>query len=317
MPLPIRSLGWLLIAPFAASALGQYTVGNNRSISWTLDATAAVAEAQRSERPMMFWVLSAEGDRVDDVERDQKRAFSDNTVVDLSTRFVPVRMSRSRYRDLLVRWGLSPSTNMEIVFTTPEGDKIDTLSPGGSSNARSLAQKMALVYRQYRNQYFEKKIKPVFEDEEAKPQALQNGLKRIREMLTLDADQAVVKLLGREKLDAGVKTAALETLATLSTRPAVKELLSRAADDVKASKVLPTCTPMAAEQMLDVLDGDDAEMKLVIYEAVTKICRIPNVKPAKFWENAPDRAKSEELQRVKQQVGKVARAWRDQYEEYR
>ncbi len=308
----------MLIAFLMGSlCLGQYTVGNNRSISWTLDARAAVAEAQRSERPIMFWVLSAEGDRVDDVERDQKRAFSDATVVELSGRYVPVRLSRSQHRDLLVRWGLSPSTNMEIVFTTPGGDKIDTLSPSGAANARSLAQKMALVYRQYRNQVFAKEIKPAFDAEDTQTKALLVGLKRVQNMLILDADQAVIKLLSNEKLDPSVKTAALETLAVLSTRASTKELLTRAATDPKSAKLLEKCTPMAAEQMLEALDGEDDGLRMAVYQAVSKVCGVSGVKPARFFEQAPERARADELRRVKQIVERTARAWRDRYDEYR
>lgn len=286
-------------------------------IQWSLKVEESVAQAQRSKRPLMFWVLGRSGSRDHRIERDQKRAFQDSLVVEMSSRFVPVRLSRSRYRDLLEGWDLSPKTNLEIVFTTPAGEKIDTLAPLGASDPEALARKMTLVFQHYRQVLFAEEIKPKLEDQDASAREIEAALDLINDFLILSADQTVIKLLEREQIGPGIRKAVYQTLAALSTAAGVQVLLERAVTDERAAAALADCTPDAAERMLEALEGDDPELRLAVYHAVTRICKLRDVKSDRFWQGRYERVKWEEIERVRQLVTTRAKRWRDRYAEYR
>jgi hypothetical protein len=300
----------LLLVPRAA---GQ----PDAAIQWSQKVEQAVAQAQEARRPLMFWVLGRSASRDPQVERDQKRAFRDPLVVELSRRFITARLSRSRYRDLLEEWELPPTTNLEIVFVTPAGGKIDTLAPAGVANPGVLARKMALVFQHYRRGVFEAEIKPKLEDEKATDQDLRLAVTLVAEFLILSADQAVIKLLERPRLSSSVRVAAYDALGALSTPASVEALLERAAEDERAGAALRRCTPAAAEQMLPALDADDAGLRLLVYQAVTRICKIRDVKNDRFWEGRNPVVKRKEIERVRRVVTAAAKRWRERYAEYR
>jgi hypothetical protein len=308
---------WLLMLVGALLLVPQTAAQENTTIHWSLKVEEAVAQAQQAKRPLMFWVLGRSDSRDGRLERDQKRVFGDPLVVELSRRFVTVRLSRSRYRDLLEKWNLSPETNLEIVFVTPAGEKIDTLAPQGVARPDTFARKMTLVFRHYRQQMFELEIKPKLESEETSEQDLRTALKLIAEFLILSADESVIKLLEREPLTAEVRDDVYDTLAALSTPASVDKLLERATRDHQASAALLRCTPDAAEQMLPALDGEDAELRLAVYHAVTRICRIRDVKNDRFWQGRIESLKQKEVERVRRIVTATAKRWRERYAEYR
>ena len=297
----------------AATAAAQPEAG----IQWSQDVEQSVALAQHSRRPLMFWVLGRSGSRNHRIESEQREAFRNPLVAELASRFVPVKLSRSRYRDQLEQWRLSPRTNLQIVFATPAGELIDTLSPLGVADADALARKMTLVFRHYRQVMFDKEIKPVLEDKDAPDQRIEAALKLVGEFLILPADQSVAALLKREALDAGLRKAVYETLAVLSTPGCVKALLAHASDDEVAAAALARCTPDAAEQMLPALEGDDPNLRLLVYHAVTRVCKIEGVKADRFWRGRYEHIKQQEIERVRRIVTETAQRWRDRYADYR
>jgi hypothetical protein len=299
----------LLVPPVTAQA--------DDAISWSLKVEECIARARQTNLPLMFWVLGRSASRDHRIESAQKRAFRDPLVVELSRRFVTVRLSRSRYRDQLEKWNLSPRTNLEIVFATPTGEKIDTLSPLGVGEPEVLARKMVLVFRHYREVFFETELRPKLEDDKTSDADLRAALKQVTELLILPADQCVVALLDRESLSDGVRKQVFETLAALSTAASVDALLKQAATDENARATLARCTPDAAERMLTELEGDDANLGLAVYRAVTRICRIRDVKPDRFWEGRNRVVKRKEIERVRRIVTSVAERWRERYAEYR
>ena len=297
----------------AAQAVAQQSV----ALKWSLKVEESVARAKQTRQPLMFWVLGRSASRDDRIERDQKRAFSDPLVLELSSRFVTARLSRSRYRDLLEKWNLSSRTNLEIVFVTPDGDKIDTLAPQGVRDPEVLARKMTLVYRHYRQVMFEQELKPKLEDEAASDEDLQRALKLIAQFVILSADQSVITLLERETLDSSVRKEVYETLATLSTSASVETLLEDAIGDEQAGAALAHCTPDAAERMLPGLEDEDPLVRLTVYHAVTRICKLRGVKSDRFWEGRNQVVKRKEIERVRRLVSTTAERWRQRYAEYR
>lgn len=291
----------------------------NNSINWSTNIDQGVALAQRNNIPIMFYVLAGSDDRDNDTERDHRRAFADPRVVELSKRFVTLHMSRSRFRDQLTQWGLPPGSNMMIVFTRPDGTKIDFLGDQGVAQAQSLAQKMALVFNKFRTDIFEEQLKPKLVEEKVNEGDVRKALKLIESYTILAADDELIEFVAREDVSPALKLDAYETLALLSTPTGLKALLAIAPDEPKIAKLLEKCTPDAADRMLEqmTLDNPKPVMFFATYSAVTKICRVKSPKPDKFWTGDNLRIKNEELERVRGIVRDVAQRWRDVYADYR
>lgn len=300
----------------AATSPAQNYGGNqsNSGIEWSRDVAGSIALAKKADRPLMFYIVGPTDDRPDS-EKDQRRAFKDPRVLAQAKRFVPVRISRSQHQNELKQWGMSLNSNLDIVFIRPDGSKIDQISAGGAGIPESFAQKMAMVFGQYRDEVFQQKIKPVLDKPDSTTRDLKQALDKISDFMILTADGAVAALLEREKLEPAIKTNAYKTLAELSTPAAVDALLKAAhAGDKDAIKALEDCTPEAAERIVADVGSPEPAKHLVAYKAVTKICRIKNVKPDKFWEGVNQRIKDEEIERVRNEVRRVAGKWKEQNE---
>lgn len=289
-----------------------------QGLRWTMNFEQAIALARKTHKPLMVYIVGRTGDRDDDMEASQKKAFRNPLVAEVARRFVPVKISRSRYRPLLAEWGLPPRTNLEVVFVRPDGKLIDRLSPSGVGNAQTFVEKMVLVFRAYRDGFYQQQIRPKLTAADAKPRDILRAVKWIRDFNILSADRDLVELLDRKDLSENVRKRIYDALAQLSTRPAVQALLKRAkSGDKQAVAALSRCTPEAAEWMLDDLGGPDMQAHLLVYHAVTKICRVPKVKPDKFWQVRIERLKREEIERVRRIVRDVAKKWRARYGELR
>lgn len=302
----------LVLAGVQADGLAQ------QSIPWGRDARQAVEQAKAADRPIMFYIVSREGDRPDEIETSQKQAFRDARVIELSKRFVCSQLQRSRYPDLLEKWNLPPRINLEILFVTPEGEPIGgTLSPSGVANADSLAQKMVMAFNEFRRQVFEKKLRKPLEDENTAPKDIQAALAKVSELLILSADATVLRLAQRENLDAKTRDKALDVLADLSTPAAVEALFKLALEDAKVEKALARCTPEAAETLLKHLGSAEAREHAVAYAAIVKVCKISDGKPARFWEGKNETIKKNEIERVKKIAETKAARWKETYGKYR
>ncbi len=311
-----RSRLWIWLAAAwlgAAAAAAQ----EQATIAWSRDVKQAVALARQTRRPLMFWVLGRSGSRDHRTERDQKRAFRDPLVFALSKRFVPARLSRSRYREQLEEWDLSPRLNMDIVFVTPEGKRIDVLSSQGARDPQVLARKMSLVFHAYRSDLFERELKPKFDDEKTPEQELRAALRLVRELVILPASSTVVKLLERPKHSAALRAELYDTLAVLSTQTTVTALLDEAASDPRAAQALRRCVPSAVPVLLEALGSENQTLHLAVYHAVTRICHIRDVRPDRFWNGRIASLKRKEIERVRTLASQYARRWKERYEEYR
>ncbi len=302
------------LALIGALAVTSVATAQQEAIRWRAAPREAVNEAKQTLRPLMVYVLAGTEYRDDKLERDQKRALADPRVAKLAERFIPLKLSRSQHREYLKEFGFAESANMEMSFVTPDGEVLGPpLSAGGVGNADSLAQTLKLVLQEYGKKPYEAHVRPSLEHADAKPDELKKALKLIDDFRVASADQAVTKLLEREKLDPGVKQMALAALAGLSTKPAVDKLLtlSRAGDDA-AAKALAKCTPAGAELMLADLQPDAAPFDYVAYKTAAQICRVRNFKPAGFFERGSARLKADELERVRKLVAAEAQRWRQE-----
>ena len=66
--------------------------------------------------------------------------------------------------------------------------------------------------------------------------------------------------------------------------------------------------------MLEQLVGPDGTVRLDIYQAVGKICRVKSVKPDRWWEKAKDHLRTKEIERIRGLVETASKQWKAQNE---
>lgn len=303
----------LLWCPALAAAQSK-----NQQIQWDTNTQRGIANAQKAHRPMMMYVLGSTDERENQLENAQRRSFANPHVLNVAGRFVCIRVQRGQARNIMRDLDLSVMGNMEVVFVTPDAKLLDRVAPSEVANPVTFCQKMAAAFDKYRNGLFDSELKPKLEDKDAKPADLKIALGFVREFTILKADQTVVKVAKDQAVTRDVRAAAFDTLAYLSTRPAVETLLEAArAGDADAAARLTDVLPCGTEFMLDALEDNDAKFAIKVYDALAKICQIKNKKAVSFWDKASDKQRRDELDRVKQIVREAAQRWRNQYAEYR
>lgn len=274
-------------------------------IRWTLNVQQAVAQARKTNTPLMFYIKGSSGgdDDIEDFERDHKRAFADPRVYALSKKFVCVQLSRSRYRQQLEQWQISPRTNLNIVFAAPSGERIGfPLAASAIAVPATLAAKMQEVYERWGRHLFKSEVHPTLSNAESKPADLQKALDLAKRYEMRDADRDVLALLDR-KLDKRTQSKCLDALAAIASKLAVDALVDRAAGgDRLAAKALQELRPAGVPTLLTYLGGEDMARHIVAYHAVVKVCRIRGAKPDAFWKGLNAASKQREIDRVRHEA---------------
>ncbi|MFQ5805092.1 MAG: hypothetical protein ACE5I3_01440 [Phycisphaerae bacterium] len=290
-----------------------------RPIQWISNKQQGVARAKRTGLPIMFYVTGSGRSEGSDLEDAQQRAFRDPLVRGIAEeRFVPIRLPQSNdNRQMLAQMGAPAGVGLYLAFVTSEGKLIGRIPPGQVAEAKVLARQMTAMFRKYRGDVFQRELKPKLEDQGARPGEVVKALKLIEKFLILEADENVAKLLERDRVSKTVKKQVYGVLAVLSTPRSVKALLEAASRDKLAAQALRRCTPAGAEEMLPALEREKPGQFLIAYEAVAKICNIKGTKPRGFWSGTNEQRIFEEIERVKEEVRKSAKRWRDRFEAYR
>lgn len=276
------------------------------NVRWQQNAEAAIADAQRSLQPIMFYVRGSTDDRDDDLERAQNEAFRDNRVAALAEVYICCKVSRSADRDLLNRIGIPQTASMMVFFTTPDGKLIDQLSPMGVAQADSLAQKMRAVFNQYRTELYQR-LKPVLADASAESDRLEAALEIVERFRVEEAAEDVGKIAGRPELDAGARRTAFAALEAMATEEAVQALfqLSRHEDQGiarAAESALDDLPEPAAEFLFDFLRDENPAIQEAAYQAVGDIANVRRLKRERFWEGASATQRAAELARVEEEA---------------
>lgn len=293
-------------------------VAQESVIQWLTDPQPAIAEARRSYRPLMVYVLASSKDRDDKIENAQRAALADPRVTTLCQRFVPLKLSRSQHRDILQDFGLPESANMMMSFVSPDGEKLGDLGASGVGQASSLAGKMRLVLQTYGKKLYDAEVKPALAKPDAKPDELKSALRMVTAFEMSAAEDSVLELLARPKLDAATKTLACEALAQLSSEKGVTGLLDLAhTGDKQAEKALEKCNPAGAEIMVAGLQKEGQPFDYVAYKAAAKICGIKNTKPEKYFETAKPQLRQQEIERVTRLVQEAAQRWKGMQDDAR
>jgi hypothetical protein len=125
------------------------------------------------------------------------------------------------------------------------------------------------------------------------------------------ADQQLIRMLDNDQLDRTVRKNIYDTLARLSTKNAVDQLAELAQDDKLAAKALEDVNPgAAADFLLEHLVTGEGYVRLDIYRALTRICRIEKPKVDVWWERVDETLKRNEIERVKTQVQECGKRWK-------
>jgi predicted nucleic acid-binding protein len=294
------TLSVIMVGLLLVDAAGAQQGGGRAGLRWGLDLAPAREQAMKSKQPLMLWIQgnTSERDDMDKVERDQMKAFSDPRVNDLSRKFVLCKVSVSRYRSELVKLLGTTPAHLDLYFVTAEGEKLGEISAAAAKNVDSLAQKMELVFDDYSSKLFIKEIKPILEDEKAKPKDQLAALDLVDKYNIRSADRAIVALVKRGGLDNAVTKKSYETLAAISSKEGVTELFERAINDKRAAEALEKCSTSGLDALLPFLDDQDPAKFLLAYRTVAKICKT-TAKPDKFWEGKNEKVKTDEVKRVK------------------
>lgn len=306
---------WQAVAAWVVVALaGQTVLAQQRQIQWRTDPRQAVSEAQRAKLPLMVYVLGSTSDRDDRLERGQRRALADPRVLQAAQRFIPLRLSRSANRDVLGDFHLPESANMMMSFVAPDGSKLGDLGANGVAEAEALYRKLELTFEEYRNRMYRAELQPVLQNEAATPAELRAAIATILQFEITFADRDLLAMLEREGLDAAVRSEVLSALGALSTRPAMVKLIELAkAGEAGALTALERSNPLAAEMMLPDLQNP-ATFQYGMYRAVTRIVKLPQPKPERFFENANERVRAQELDRLNQAVERAVQRWRSEHD---
>lgn len=308
------TLSVIVLGLYLVGAAGAQQGGGRAGLRWGLDLAPAREQAMKSKQPLMLWIQGSTSDRddMDKVERDQMKSFSDPRIGELARKFVLCKVSVSRYKsDLVKLLGTTPA-HLDLYFVTADGEKLGEISAAAAKNTDSLAQKMELVFDDYAGKLFAKEIKPILEDEKAKPKDQLAALDLVDKYNIRSADRAILALVKRGGLDNAVTKKSYEALAAISSREGVTELFERAINDKRAAEALEKCSIGGVDALLPFLEDQDPAKFLMAYKTVAKICKT-TAKPDKFWEGKVEKVKLDEVKRVKDLAAKAQAKWKERH----
>lgn len=285
-------------------------VSSPEPIQWTSDPERGFAQAKHTDLPVLLYVDDPSPDE-EESDAEHERALADPVVVRLvRERFVALRLRPSIVTETLFQqMNVTDATMSCVVVATPNGGLIGVIPGDKVAQAESLAKQLVQMYRAYRNNLFEETLKTTLESESAKSAEILEALDVIARLQIIEADQCVIQLLDREKLEGSVRRRAYRTLAALSTDRGIEALLKAAPDHEAAVEALQNGTPATAELLLSALDPKRPNRLIVGYEAVGKICDLTGAKPRAFWTEADEEQQLAELERTKKAADGCIATW--------
>jgi hypothetical protein len=245
------------------------------------------------------------GNHVDHTREAVRRAIRNEDVAALVNRaFVPVAADFKLTRPLQRQLGGGIQAN-QVVIARPDLTVLDKLDVGRASNSTKLLEALEKSLAAWMGEIYARDVAPVLRDAEASPQKIKKALASALRFGVDEADEDVIALLGRERLDSGVRVAAFGALAKLSTDDAVRELMRQAESQPVAFKELQKCHPRALPTLVTYLDGEPVPEFLRAYRATCIVARA-RPKPDAFWPSASAEEREKEVERIKAIVAKKA-----------
>lgn len=299
----------ILIAALATTAIAQ------SPIQWEASANRGVAEARRTQQPLLFYVVGDDDVEESDLKDAQDRSFRDPTVRGfVQQRFVPVKLSQtSTTAELLRNLKVRADFGLFLLVVTPDSDLVGKIAPVDAASPPRLLKRLSTLFREYRAALYKAELRPVLKADELQPQQMGTALRLVREFLIAEADQSVADLLERDKLTERLRRDVYDTLATLSTKRSVAALLKAAERSTAARGALRECTPAGALHMLPALTSSSGDVRPYVYDAVTAICEVDDLESELFWDVAEPGPRQKEIERVEREVRETASRWREKY----
>jgi hypothetical protein len=296
-----------------AAGLAPVAGASPQQLQWLDSAGEGAAKAKETRWPLLFLVPRSD----DDDEREVRipEAFRDPIVSRIiSEGFIAVRLRPSTTTQVLLKQlNSSNASPHSIVVATPAGRRVGAIAARDVADAAKLAEGLTELARAYRVGVYERDLKPAIEEPSASWAGVAEALQVVRSLRIAEADAGVAALLGRDDLDADIRGQIYTTLALLSTERAANALLDAAAKDEAAAAALAKCTPAGAEFLLQALDLERPDRLALAYAAIAKICAVEQAKPREFWDRADERARFEEIERIRKVVPPAAATWRKEH----
>lgn len=277
-----------LLVSSAAPAAGQ---------NWIANEQAAVAQARKANKPLVFFFRKNEcSDKIDNRREAIAQAFRHPSVVALTQRhFVMCQTDAEVQTDLKRKLG---AKLLDVIITTPDGDVILKLPPADTAQPEKIVEHLRGAAAAHVERVYQREVRPVLTAEAARPADLRKALTRTRQLGLESADADVLRLLRNDKLDTGVRDLAFDVLAELSTQAYVAALLDQAERYPRANAALRKCKPRAASHLAGELKGQPTPRFLRAYRALAAVCNT-RAQPDEFWASADDDARRREIDRVK------------------
>lgn len=278
----------MLVVSSAAPADGQ---------NWIANEQAAVAQARKANKPLVFFFRKNEcSDKIDNRREAIAQAFRHPSVVALTQRhFVMCQTDAEVQTNLKRKLG---AKILDVIITTPDGDVILKLPKADTTQPQRIVEHLRSAAASHVERVYRQDVRPALLAESARPADLRKALTCARQLGLESADADVVRLLRNDKLDAGVRDLAFDVLADFSTQASVAALLDQSERYPRANAALRKCKPRAAAHLADELKGRTTPRFLRAYRALAAICNT-RAQPDEFWANADDDARRREIDRVK------------------
>lgn len=354
-----RSLPLGLVAATALLSIAPPARALDNPPAWRTDLDAALREARDTRRPLFFYVPGARENQDQDRDDAQQAALRDPRVaLQLRERFIPFRVQRhTEGHQFLRQHRILPGGRLRGAAATHAGEVLRQFDPREMSRPLALRDELVRAFRKYRDDFFEKELKPVLDDVESPPAKVITALDWVQKHIIVSADKSVIELLDRvsqpaadgalaepasqpaasQPAGSGAKRPApprprprkpdgaadrrrekiYETLALLSTDAAAKALLARAATDPAAAAALGRFQACAAIVIADALNDRYDERHLVAHAALVKVLALKNAKPERFWKASNDADRKKETDRLRKLARSAAEKWHSEYDDVR
>lgn len=311
--LPAHGAGSRRLAGLALCALFAAGPALAQSLRFSQDPAAAIAEAKRDGRLLMFLIFDRSRD-VSSRERNRiKRVLQDPRLAGAERRFVCAELNSANHRDEMRRWGLAENANFEIIFATPAGKRVHHCR---IRDVEYMITQIRAAWREYGLAVYDDEVEPALNARSLRAPEVRAALRQVRDLEIDIAADDVLRLLERDGLS-DLRPDIFKTLAAISTPRAVRTLLDRSAKEPEAADALLDCTPVATEMLLEGMLHEDLATRRLAYRAVTQVCKVPSPKPDSFWDKADESAHRAEIRRVRELARKYAANYQEDLPEQR
>lgn len=306
-----------LMLTVAVAPGGTDASESSSSIAWMDDADKSMKLAEKEHRALLLYLSDDAAEYATTLTKHRKSYADPAVTAIVRDRYVAVRLTNSTLaRKLLEKVGVQGADSCNAYVATGAGKLIGTITTDEASAPHPLAARLDELSQRYEADLYARysELHFALENAESTRAELIEALRLVARYRIKNADGAVAELTRREDLDEPVREKAFHALAILSTESGVRRLLDAAVEgkSAAAARALKSCTPTGAKILMSQANLKEPERRLAAYMAATTICRIPDAKPASFWDGADTGAQRAEIERVRKLVSQAAKRSRSE-----